>query len=97
MRPRHYLGLAVALLLCLGALTLVLPGTWTGADAAAAETIASTTEGFQPWASPVWAPPSGELESLLFAIQAAAGGLVIGYVLGRFREPASTGDGPKSA
>ncbi len=96
MRPRQYLGLAVAVLVCLGALTLVLPGTWAGADAAAAEMIVSTTEGFQPWAGPVWTPPSSELESLLFAIQAATGGLVIGYVLGRFRQPASTGDGPQS-
>ncbi len=38
---------------------------------------------FQPWAHPIWTPPSPEIESLLFALQAAIGAGVIGYVLGR--------------
>jgi cobalt/nickel transport protein len=31
----------------------------------------------------VWKPPSPEIESLLFALQAALGAGVIGYVVGR--------------
>jgi len=34
------------------------------------------------WFSPVWEPPSGEIESLFFALQAALGAGVVGYVLG---------------
>ena len=31
---------------------------------------------------PQWVPPSGEIESTLFALQAAAGGFLIGIVFG---------------
>jgi|GEM_PF-6127702 ABC-type cobalt transport system, periplasmic component len=30
-------------------------------------------------------PPSGEIESLLFALQAAIGAIIIGYILGYFQ------------
>ena len=39
----------------------------------------------QPWAHSIWKPPSGEIESLLFALQAAFGSLIIGYFLGYYR------------
>ncbi|MHC1626679.1 MAG: energy-coupling factor ABC transporter substrate-binding protein [Methanoculleaceae archaeon] len=32
-----------------------------------------------------WEPPSGEIESGLFALQAAVGGIIIGWVLGYWR------------
>ena len=35
--------------------------------------------------NPVWEPPSGEIESLLFALQAAIGAGIIGYFLGYYR------------
>ncbi|MFD1808970.1 energy-coupling factor ABC transporter substrate-binding protein [Gemmobacter lanyuensis] len=41
------------------------------------------TPGFEPWFDPIWTPPSKEIESLMFALQAALGALVIGYVVGR--------------
>ncbi|MDV2481504.1 energy-coupling factor ABC transporter substrate-binding protein [Methanoculleus sp. Wushi-C6] len=53
---------------------------WGGADGAAADLIEAS--GYEPWAEPFWEPPSGEVESLLFALQAAIGAVVIGYVLG---------------
>ncbi|WP_214020481.1 energy-coupling factor ABC transporter substrate-binding protein [Methanoculleus sp.] len=53
---------------------------WGGADGEAASLIEST--GYEPWAEPIWEPPSGEIESLLFALQAAIGAVVIGYVFG---------------
>ena len=34
---------------------------------------------------PIWEPPSGEIESLFFSLQAALGALVIGYAIGRGR------------
>jgi len=38
-------------------------------------------ENFQPLI-PQWQPPSGEIESCLFALQAAAGGAMVGWVFG---------------
>ncbi|MEW6172280.1 MAG: energy-coupling factor ABC transporter substrate-binding protein [Bacillota bacterium] len=60
-----------------------------GADDKAAEAISHVHPGYKPWCKPVWEPPSGEIESLFFALQAAAGsGFVfyyLGYVKGRQR------------
>jgi cobalt/nickel transport protein len=60
-----------------------------GADGQAEEVIAELSPDYEPWCAPLWEPPSGEIESLLFALQAAAGsGFVfyyIGYLKGRQR------------
>ena len=53
------------------------------ADDAAGEAIEQT--GFTPWFSSIWEPPSGEIESLLFALQAAIGAIIIGYAFGYWR------------
>ena len=34
------------------------------------------------WFHSIWEPPSGEIESLLFALQAAIGAIIIGYFIG---------------
>ena len=54
-----------------------------GADGLAEELIVETHPDYEPWFSPIFEPASGEVESLLFALQAALGAGVIGFVLGR--------------
>ena len=54
-----------------------------GTDAAATEAIAET--GYQPWFESLFSPESGEVESGLFALQAALGAGALGFVLGWFR------------
>lgn len=71
--------LGVALLV---ALPLLRGGEFGGADGEVAALI-EQTEGFATWFDPVWEPPSGEIESLFFALQAALGALVVGYAIGR--------------
>jgi cobalt/nickel transport protein len=44
-----------------------------------------TNGNFKPIANPIWEPPSAEIESLLFALQAAIGAGIIGYFLGYYR------------
>ncbi|MCL6612268.1 MAG: energy-coupling factor ABC transporter substrate-binding protein [Peptococcaceae bacterium] len=62
---------------------IVHPGAeFGGADGAAEEAVAEMQPDYQPWFKSVWEPPSGEIESLLFALQAAAGAGFIGYYLG---------------
>jgi cobalt/nickel transport protein len=59
---------------------------WGGADDMPENVINDLTGGsYQPWAHSVWEPPSGEIESLLFALQAAFGAIIIGYFLGYYR------------
>lgn len=57
-----------------------------GADDKPASVIEEITGGtYKPIAEPIWEPPSTEIESLLFALQAAIGAGIIGYVLGYYR------------
>jgi cobalt/nickel transport protein len=61
---------------------------WGGADDSVADLIEAS--GYEPWIEPFWEPPSGEIESLLFALQAAIGAIVIGYVFGYWRASRKT-------
>ena len=59
---------------------------WSGADDQPENVINDLTHGsYHPWFHSVWTPPSGEIESLLFALQAAFGAIIIGYFLGYYR------------
>ena len=68
-----------------------LGGTFKGSDDLGTEAILAGHPGTQPWAHPIWTPPSSEVESLLFALQAALGAGILGYVIGR-RHGAKRGD-----
>ena len=85
-RSRLVTALLVLGVLALIALPLVLDGgtsEFAGTDATAAEL--AEEQGAQPWFESVLSPSSAEVESGLFAVQAALGGGVLGYVLGRLR------------
>jgi cobalt/nickel transport protein len=58
-------------------------GDLAGADEEAQAIVQEIAPDFSPWFSPLWEPPSGEIETLIFALQAATGGLIIGYILGK--------------
>ncbi|EHP87384.1 energy-coupling factor ABC transporter substrate-binding protein [Methanotorris formicicus] len=57
-------------------------GYFGGSDDVGTEAIEAT--GYHPWFHPIWEPPSGEIESLLFALQAAIGAIIIGYYIGYY-------------
>ncbi len=85
-RSRLVTALLVVGVVALVALPLVLDdGTsdFAGSDAQATELLEA--EGREPWFESVFSPSSAEVESGLFALQAALGGGVLGYVLGRLR------------
>jgi cobalt/nickel transport protein len=66
----------------LAAVPLLVTGSETefaGADGAAVERIDES--GYQPWLAPLF-EPWPEVASGLFALQAAIGGAVLGYVFG---------------
>lgn len=55
-----------------------------GTDALVTEMLEE--DGAEPWFDPLLELESGELESGLFAFQAALGGIVLGYCVGRLHE-----------
>lgn len=82
--------IVIAILLIFTAQFIYISSTtdaeYGGADDMPEEVIGEITGGsFKPIAEPIWEPPSGEIESLLFALQAAIGAGVIGYFFGYYR------------
>ncbi|MER5968238.1 energy-coupling factor ABC transporter substrate-binding protein [Streptomyces sp. NPDC002055] len=75
---------------------------FTGADAQAESAITEIRPDYEPWFSPLYEPPSGEVESALFALQAALGAGVLAYYFGLRRgrrqgaEQATSQDGSGS-
>ncbi|MFI8520097.1 energy-coupling factor ABC transporter substrate-binding protein [Streptomyces sp. NPDC085481] len=58
---------------------------FAGADAEAETAITEIKPDYKPWFSPLYEPPSGEIESALFALQAALGAGVLAYYFGLHR------------
>ncbi|SHE48469.1 energy-coupling factor ABC transporter substrate-binding protein [Desulforamulus putei] len=86
----NLLLLAVVVALSVLPLFMTHDAEFGGADGQAEEAIAEINAGYQPWFQPLWEPPSGEIESLLFALQAAVGAGFIGYYFG-FRQGKRSG------
>ena len=53
-----------------------------GADGEAEAAIGEINPDYEPWFSSFYEPASGEIESLLFASQAALGAGIVGYYIG---------------
>lgn len=78
----------VIILLILVAIIAVYPlvtqqeAEFEGADGEAEEVITEINEDYEPWFEPLVGELPGEVESALFAIQAAIGASIIGYYFG---------------
>lgn len=55
---------------------------FAGADDKAKDLVGTIAPAYKPWVTPLMEPPSGEIGSLLFALQAALGAGFIGYWYG---------------
>jgi cobalt/nickel transport protein len=53
-----------------------------GADGEAENMIGEVSPDYEPWFNVIWEPPSGEIESALFALQAVLGSAFIFYFFG---------------
>lgn len=91
MKRRNLLLLGLAVLIT--AIPLVMPAgdgrEFIGADEQAEAKIIAISPQYRPWFQSLWEPPGAEVESLLFALQAAAGAGLIGYYFGLARGRAS--------
>lgn len=76
--------LALGIVMLVTAPLMLLGNTeFSGTDDAGSKVVEQITGGYSTWFSSVWEPPSGEIESLLFCVQAALGAGICGFVLGR--------------
>ncbi|MFF5789263.1 energy-coupling factor ABC transporter substrate-binding protein [Streptomyces sp. NPDC012693] len=55
---------------------------FAGADGEAETAITELQPDYEPWFTPLYEPPSGEIESALFSLQAALGAGVLAYYFG---------------
>ena len=62
-----------------------VPEIFLGADDKAKSAIDEIAPDYAPWFEPLFEPPSGEVASLLFALQAALGAGFLGYYIGAAR------------
>ena len=91
MRNRWVTPLLIALLVALFGWSFWAAPRPSSPDAEAfAGTDAAVTamleeDGVEPWFGPLFEPGSGEIESGLFALQAALGAGVLGFALGNLR------------
>jgi cobalt/nickel transport protein len=82
LRNNIFLMSLVALIVVVPLLLPLAEAEFGGADGQAEGVIAEIAPGYEPWFSSIWEPPSGEIESLLFALQAALGAGVLAYYIG---------------
>jgi cobalt/nickel transport protein len=85
---RNIILLVIAVAICVAPMAMYSglgedEGYFSGTDDVASGIVEKS--GYEPNPIILWEPPSGEIESLLFAVQAAIGGIILGYFIGRWQ------------
>lgn len=79
-------GIMLIILLATIPLFIVQDSEFGGSDGAGSELVERIAPDYDTeWTTNLWEPPGGETESMLFALQATAGGILIGYFFGYMR------------
>lgn len=81
----NWLLISAVIVLAVAPIIFVRDAEFGGADGEAEEAITEVQPEYKPWFSPIFEPPSGEIESLLFCSQAALGAGLIGYSMGLYK------------
>ncbi|AET70006.1 cobalt transport protein [Desulfosporosinus orientis DSM 765] len=79
---KNMIILVVVVVLAIVPLFIARGAEFGGADGQAEEAIMELNANYTPWFKALWEPPSGEIESLLFALQAAVGSGFVFYYIG---------------
>lgn len=82
---KNLLLIGLVILLAIIPLFIQKGAEFGGADGEAENAIFEINASYEPWFSSIWEPPSGEIESLLFVLQAAIGAGFVGYFIGYSR------------
>lgn len=98
MKNKGFTVIAIIAIIALAVIPLLLHpnAEFSGADGQAEEAIGEISPDYKPWASPIIELPSGEVESLLFSLQAGIGGLIVGYALAYYKYGRKKKDQPKA-
>ena len=83
MKKKTLLALFLCAFIMIASLIIGGKGKFGGADSQIQTVIGEVDSTYEPWYKSFWTPPSAEIESLLFALQAALGAGYIGYYIGR--------------
>lgn len=82
MKKQNIILLILVLFLAVLPLYLQKEAEFGGADDQASNMVSEINPDYKPWFESVWKPPSSEVESFLFALQASIGAGFIGYFFG---------------
>ncbi|ETT86302.1 energy-coupling factor ABC transporter substrate-binding protein [Viridibacillus sp. FSL R5-0477] len=82
---KNLILISIVVILAIFPLFIQKGAEFGGADGEAEAAIGEINASYEPWFSSIWEPPSGEIESLLFCLQAAIGAGFIGYFVGLTR------------
>lgn len=85
MLKKNIILLSFVVLLAIVPILFLQDAEFGGADGEAEAAITEINKDYEPWFNSIWEPPSGEIESLLFVLQAAIGAGFIGYFVGFMR------------
>jgi ABC-type cobalt transport system, periplasmic component len=77
--------LIMCVIIAIVPLFIINDSEFGGADGKAEELIETISPEYSPWADSIVELPGGETESLLFCLQAALGGGLLGYGFGFFK------------
>lgn len=80
MAKKHIIMLVVVIILF--SIPFIHGGKFESVDVSGGSALEEI--GVKPWFTPIWEPPTKEVETGLFAIQAAIGALIVGYFLGYY-------------
>lgn len=83
LMKKNLLLLVAIVVICVFPLMTLKDAEFAGADGLAEEAITEIAPDYEPWFNSLYEPASGEIESLLFALQAAIGSGVVCFILGR--------------
>ena len=79
---KNLLLLALVIILTVVPLVISKHAKFEGSDDQGSSAISELNPNYKRWIKPIWEPPSGEIESLLFALQASIGTGLIAYYVG---------------
>lgn len=81
-KKMNILLIALVVIISFAPLFLVKNAEFGGADGEAETAITEISTDYEPWFEPLISPASGEIESLLFALQATFGASILAYGFG---------------
>ncbi|MBW4595999.1 MAG: energy-coupling factor ABC transporter substrate-binding protein [Brasilonema angustatum HA4187-MV1] len=81
----NWLLLLAVVVLAAAPVVFIKGAQFSGSDDQAESAIKEIQPEYKPWFKSLIELPSGEVESLMFSVQAAVGAGVIGYVIGLYK------------